>query len=51
MYSRNTKTTKQTTADNNKSYVDGVLVVFDMRQCKITLKMSPALYQEEKEEE
>jgi hypothetical protein len=30
---------------------EGFLVVFDMRQCKITLKMSPALYQEEEEEE
>jgi hypothetical protein len=29
---------------------EGFLVVFDMRQCKITLKMSPALYQKEEEE-
>jgi hypothetical protein len=28
----------------NCSYAEGFLVVFDMRQCKITLKMSPALY-------
>jgi hypothetical protein len=34
----------------NCSYAEGFLVVFDMRQCKITLKMSPALYQEEEEE-
>jgi dihydroxyacetone kinase DhaKLM complex PTS-EIIA-like component DhaM len=50
MYSRNTKTTNQTTANNNKSYAEGILVVFDMGQCEITLKMSPALYQEEEEE-
>jgi hypothetical protein len=50
MYSRNTKTTNQTTANNNKSYAEGFLVVFDMGQCEITLKMSPALYQEEEEE-
>jgi hypothetical protein len=31
------------------SYAEGFLVVFDMRQCKITLKTSPALYQEEEE--
>ena len=31
----------------NCSYAEGFLVVFDMCQCKITLKMSPALYQEE----
>ena len=51
MYSRNTKTTNQTTANNNKSYAEGFLVVLYMRQYKITLKMSPALYQEEEEEE
>jgi hypothetical protein len=35
----------------NCTYAEGFLVVFDMRQCKITLMMSPALYQEEEEEE
>jgi hypothetical protein len=26
------------------SYAEGFFVVFDMRQCKITLKMGPVLY-------
>jgi hypothetical protein len=34
----------------NCTYAEGFLVVFDMHQCKITLKMSPALYQKEEEE-
>jgi hypothetical protein len=34
----------------NCSYAKGFVVVFDMRQCKITLDMSPPLYQKEEEE-